>query len=265
MKKIYLFAVIFALASGVATYFFVTGLQHNSTVTGVEETDVVIAVNDIERDTVITPEMLTTVRIPVNAVTRGTLVSAEEVYGYVTTEKIYAGEQVLAAKLTKMGTASDSVEYNGEYRLSYHLEDGKYAYTIPVGDSNAVAFFLRAGDYIDLYSFDPSAENPVLENVEVLEIGVYSDRMLSMQGTATATYALITMSLEKEQVEKLLTYKDEELKVVLVPYAQGAGLTTPSEKDGKAKENAESTPSSEEPLTNRGIGEVNAEVPVPVG
>lgn len=265
MKKIYLFAVIFAIAAGFATYFFINGLQHNSVVTGVEEADVVVALRNIEKDTVVTPDMFTTVRLPVTAITYGTLARKTDVYGYVATEKILKGEQVLAAKLKNMSTASDGLEYNGEYRLSYHLEKGQLAYTLPVSEANAVGFFLRAGDYINIYSFDPTAPLPVLEKVEVLEVGVYTDKTLSMQGTPAATYSYITMALTEEQIENLLQFELEQLKIALWSYTEGAELTTLPQKtltlpDGEKK----TVPSEEEPLTNRGMGEVMTEPPTTV-
>ena len=50
MKKIYLIAVVIALAAGVATYFFASELKASKIVTGVDEASVLIALEDIEAE-----------------------------------------------------------------------------------------------------------------------------------------------------------------------------------------------------------------------
>ena len=48
MKKIYLIAVVIALAAGLATYFFANELKTSKIVTGVDEATVLNALQDIE-------------------------------------------------------------------------------------------------------------------------------------------------------------------------------------------------------------------------
>lgn len=267
MKKIYLFAVIFAIAAGFATYFFVNGLQHNSAVTGVEEANVVIALKDIDADTVVKPEMFTTIRLPVTSITYGALVDAADVYGYVATEKIFRGEQVLAARLTDVGLRNGGAEYNGEYRLSYHLQEGTYAYTLQIASTDALANFIRKGDYINVYMNDPAEEVPMFRNVEVLAIGTYSDMKMSTAGTETLSYDLITVILTEEQLNKVIMYDNilngnAVFNIALVPYAEGAELTTLPEKTvTKSNGDTKTVPSAEEPQTNRGRGEIVTEPP----
>ena len=256
MRKIYLFAVIFALIAGFATYFFVNSLQHNSAVTGVQEADVVVALVDIEKDTIVTPDMFQVITLPVSSITYGTLVDAKEVNGFVATETIRKGEQVLASKLTDLREGDTNLESNGEYRLSYHLGGGKYAYTITVGETNAVAFFLRAGDYINIYdTMEEEAKNPILKNIPVLEVGTYSDHKMVHSGVETTTYALLTLSVTEKQIETLISVS-ERMRIALAPYAEGASLTTittvpVTEEDGSVKE----------PQTNYGMGEITTAPP----
>jgi len=266
VKKIYLFAVIFALITGFATYFFVNNLKHNSNVTGVEEANVLVAVQDIEPDTVVTPEMFSTVKLPVSAITYGTLVNASDVDGYVASEKIFKGEQVLASKLVLIDEEKDGLEYNGEYRLSYHIEKGYYAYTIRLNDADSVAYFIRSGDYVNVY-FDSHAlpapkSTPILRNVKVLEIGTYSDRKARITGTETTTYTLVTLSLTENQIKTILDYENEHddgnhFALALVPYAEGASLTTLPDKT-TVNENGETEKVTKvkEPVTNYGMGEI---------
>lgn len=259
MKKIYLFAVIFALITGFATYFFVNNLKHNSNVTGVEEADVVVALQDIEPDTVVKPEMFRTVRLPVTAITYGTLVNISDIDGYVVTQKILKGEQVLASKLTLIDKDKDGLEYNGEYRLSYHLEKGEYAYTIfSATVEDTVARFIRRGDYINLYY----GKKLILENIKVLEIGKYADRKMELQqGTEILEYDHLTLSLTKKQIETLLEMDNapsgNDFSIALVSYAEGAKLTTLPEKTTVNEfGETEKVTRVREPVTNRGMGEI---------
>ena len=262
MRKIYLFAVIFALIAGFATYFFVNSLRHNSAVTGVQEADVLIALEDIEKDTIVTPDMFQVIKLPVSSITYGTLVNAQEVNGYMTNETIRKGEQVLASKLTDLREGDTDLESNGEYRLSYHLGNGKYAYTISVGESNAVAWFLRAGDYIHIYARNvEEARNPILKNIPVLEVGTYSDHKMVKTGVETTTYALLTLSVTEKQIKTLMN-AGEDIRIVLVPYAEGASLTTVTTEPMTDAEGEPVTEHSlKEPHTNYGMGEITTAPP----
>lgn len=257
MKKIYLFAVIFALITGFATYFFVDGLKHNSAITGEEEADVLIALQDINEDTVVTADMFDVRRLPVSSITYGAVADVNDIEGFVATNKIFKGEQVLAAKLTLIDKEVDGLEYNGEYRLSYHLENGAYAYTISVSDINNIGNFIREGDYINLYIKDPVQTDPILKNLKVLKIGTYSDNKLSEAGTETVTSSLITVILDNAQLKKVMTISEDTLRVALVPYVEGAKITTLPEKT-TVNEYGEvvTVKRKKEPKTNYGMGEV---------
>ena len=258
MKKIYLFAAIFALVAGVATFFFAKSLSNTAKEDSVESANVVIALQDIEPDTVVSPDMFETVNLPVSAITYGTLVNADDVNGYVAAEKISKGEQVLAAKLIKVGEKTNLRETKGDYRLSYHLEKGNYAYTFAVSDVNSVAYFVRRGDYINAYAGDE--EEPVVKNVRVLEVGTYSDHKLMSAGTPVDAYALLTVSVTEEQIHQLMEY-GEVSHIVLVPYAEGVGIedeVTDAEGNAadKAKDEKEDDSEIDAPETNYASGEI---------
>lgn len=259
MKKIYLFAVIFALIAGFATYFFVNSLQHNSSITGVEEADVVVALQDIEPDTPVKPEMFQTIRIPVSGITYGTFSSVADIDGLVVKEKIFKGEQVMTSKLISTSDNINLKEYNDEYHLSYHLTNGNYAYTFKADTPDAVAFFVRKGDYINVY--DSRINGAVLKNVKVLEIGTYSQHQASPDGSGTEQYELITVSLTEAQIARMMkvddTHTDSDLfHVVLVPYTEGAAIPTT-----RANPVNNGTAQVREPVTNRGMGEITTTVP----
>ena len=137
MKKIYLMAVVIALAAGLATYFFSNELKTSKIVTGVDEASVLIALEDIEKNTVLTEDLFQVVKLPVTAVSFGTVCNTKDIIGYITTEKIYAGEQLMARKITTVGDVSP------KNRLSYELSNGMYAYSIHVSYENSVSHFLK--------------------------------------------------------------------------------------------------------------------------
>ncbi len=259
MKKIYLFAVIFALIAGFATFFFVNSLQHNSSITGVEEADVVVAIQDIEPDTPAKPDMFQTIRIPVSAITYGTLTDVNDVDGLIVKEKIFKGEQVMTAKMASVTEDVNLPEYNGEYHLSYHLEKGNYAYTFKADDPDTVAYFIKKNDYINIYA--PNETGPILKNIKVLAIGTYSDEKLRIEGTETTSYALFTVSLTEAQIEKIMKFDDahantDTFHVVLVPYTEGANIPVT-----KANRKNNDTVQVREPVTNRGMGEITTTAP----
>lgn len=263
MKKIYLFAVIFALIAGFATYFFVNSLQHNSAVTGVEEADVVIALQDIEEDTIVTPDMFKVVRLPVSSITYGTLTNAAEVGGFMVTGRICKGEQVLASKLTKLGEDSEQSAGSGFYRLSYHLEDGNYAYTIEVASTNSVANFVKNGDYIDIYDQqNGEGSGPVLKKVKILKVGTYSDNQMQASGVETTTYSLITLSLSEKQIQKLIPIESRNnIRIALIPYTEGAEITTLPEETVTDENGEPVSGKFAEPATNLGMGEIQTDPP----
>ena len=254
MKKIYLIAAVIALAAGVATYFFASELKTSKVVTGVDKATVVVAVQDIEKDTVLTEEMFQQIDLPVTAVSYGTICSVKDVVGYMATDKILAGEQLMVRKIALVG------DEKSDGRLSYQLENGMYAYTISVKTDNAVAYFIKEDDRINIYNdMIPSAE-PVLENIPVLKIGDYSAEAMENTGTEIVTYSVVTVALTKEQIVKMLELditdddpKESPFRIVLVSYAEGHGIAD--------ELNAVSVPEerSEVPETNYGMGQIAKE------
>lgn len=254
MKKIYLIAAVIALAAGVATYFFATELKSSKVVTGVDKATVVIAVQDIEKDTVLTEDMFQEKELPVTAVSCGTVCNIKDVVGYMATDKILAGEQLMVRKIALVG------DEKADGRLSYQLESGMYAYTISVEIDNAVAYFIKDGDRINIYNDMVVPATLVLENVPVLKIGDYPAYVLQNIGTEIQSYVVVTVALTKEQIIKMLELditddKPEEspFRIVLVSYAEGHGIAD--------ELNAVSVPEerSQVPVTNYGMGQIAKE------
>ena len=219
MKKIYLIAVVIALAAGLATYFFANELKTSKIVTGVDEATVLVAVEDIDKNTILTAEMFQIVKLPITAVSNATVNNILDIIGCMTVDKIYAGEQLLSRKIVRINT--DNLQSG---RLSYELENGMYAYSIYVKEENAVAHFLRQDDRINVYNDASPSVEPVLENVRVIRISDYTSNTPQNEDVTVplTSYSIITKLMELDTPDK-----DEDTKmyrIVLVSHIEANDL-----------------------------------------
>lgn len=245
MKKIYLIAAVVALAAGVATYFFANELKTSKVVTGVDHATVLIANADIDVNTILTKDMFTETKVPVDSVISGAVTKAEQVEGYMTTQKIFSGEQLMSQKLVLVG-AGESND-----KLSYQLENGMYAYSIYVKEENAVSYYIQKGDRINIYNDALPSVEPVFKNIEVIRVGEY---FTGESEEVSAAYAVLTLALTKEQIPKMMELEDPDqnsdvmFRIVLVPHSEGLGLGVEEETDTQKNEST-SQPENEEEET----------------
>lgn len=226
MKKIYLIAAVIALAAGVATYFFASELKKDNTqetTVAAEMQTVLVAKEDIPQNTMLTAEMFEEKQIPKDASVYGAVSNVDEVIGFMSTENILAGEQLMVRKIGMVG------DEKAIGRLSYRLPDGKYAVTIRVDDRNGVAYALKEGDKVNIYDLlMPDA--PVLEKITVLVIGDYTANVQQDDGIEIMSFTTVTLELTKEQIPKVLKIENppngnnDNLRLVLVSHAESYGL-----------------------------------------
>lgn len=247
MKKIYLIAVVIALAAGLATYFFATELKTSKIVTGVDEATVLIALRDIDENTILTADMFQTVKLPVTAASYGTVSSVNDIIGYMAGVKILKGEQVMTGKLIPVG------EENAKERLSYQLANGMYAYTISVEVENGIAFFIKENDRINIYDRGMASAEPVLRNVPVIKLSDYSANIQQDNGTEITNYAVLTLALTKDQIPKIMSIGSP--RVVLVSHIEAHSLADDIAAAGVPEDQ------SPEPQTNFGMGEITTAPP----
>ena len=253
MKKIYLIAVVIALAAGLATYFFANELKTSKIVTGVDEAVVLIALRDIDENTILTADMFQEVKMPATAVTYGTVSKTTDVIGYMAGVKILKGEQLMAGKLVKVG------DNKAEGRLSHKLEKGKYAYSVCVDIENAVSYFIKENDKVNIYDV-MSPGKPLLENVRVIQISDYPAKLSQDTGMEITSFTVMTLALSKEEISKMLTVDspdrtDVRFKAVLVPYVEAYNLADDI-ADADVPKNQ-----PEEPHINHGMGEITTAAP----
>lgn len=247
MKKIYLIAVVIALAAGLATYFFANELKTSKIVTGVDEATVLIALRDIDENTILTEDMFQSVKLPVTAVSHGTVSNVKDIIGYMSGIKILKGEQLMTGKLVPVG------KEDAKGKLSYQLANGKYAYTISVEIENGIAFFIKENDCINIYDkASPSAE-PALKNIPVIKLSDYTANIQQDNGTEITTYAVLTLVLTKDQIPKLMAVSNP--RVVLVSHVESHSLVDDIASAGVPEDQPE------EPQTNYGMGEITTAPP----
>lgn len=247
MKKIYLIAAVIALVAGFATYFFAMELKTSKIVTGVDEATVLIAVQDIKEDTVLTKEMFQEIKLPQTAVSFGTVSDVKDIIGYMATDNILKGEQLMARKIARVG------DEKADARLSYELANGMYAYTITVEAENSVGFFIKEKDIINIYNRATPAAEPVLSNIPVIRISDYVSNIQEEAGVAITAYSNITLALTKEQIAKIMAI--ESLRVTLVPYVEGYSLVDDIANASVPEDR------NDEPQTNYGMGEITTAPP----
>lgn len=253
MKKIYLIAMVIALAAGLATYFFANELKTSKIVTGVNEATVLIALEDIDENTILTADMFQTVKLPQTAVSFGTVGEINDIIGYMSTDRILRGEQLMAGNIIPVG--SDKAKG----RLSYELADGKYAYSVIIGIENAVSYFIKENDKINIYD-QMSPDKPLLEKVRVLKISDYPSNIQQDAGVEITSFSVMTLELDKKQIAKMMTVdtpdaNDGRFRAVLVSYAEAYELAD----DIANADVPEDQP--EEPQTNLGMGEITTAPP----
>lgn len=193
MKKIYLFATIFAILTGLAVYNFAGALQRKSAAVNASTISVVAAARDIPENTLLTPEMVTTLQLPAGSEGRAAT-NASLVVGKITRYPLLTGEYILPDKL---GDAAGG----GESALSYSIEKGRRAISVSVDEVLGVSYYLTKGDHVDILCAMNIGEKPasvtLVENVKVLALG-----------TATATdktkgYTTVTLSVTPAEALKI--------------------------------------------------------------
>ena len=171
MKKIYLAALILAVLTGIAVYFFAASLQKAAQK---DYTDVVVAAVKISEKTVITKEMLTIKKIPTEAVHPFAVRKIEDAQGYFSDSNLEIDEPLLSSKLHKKGEKTSG--------LTYFVPQGKRAMTLEVDAVSGVGGFILPGDRVDILSVmvlgkagDKENQVPTsfiaVQNIEVLATG----------------------------------------------------------------------------------------------
>ena len=220
MKKVKVLALVSAAVTALLLFLFLSSLNRpaeNAT------TSVVIATSDIPANIPITDAMIETKAIPSGAVVSGAFTDKSEVVGKIASAEIFAGEQLLNAKLLSTGKSDSKT-------LAYAIEPGMRAITIAVDETSGVAFMITPGNNVDIIgefvkttssAADGSGSDKisyttmVLENVTVLAV----DNVFSKDGKANSdkpVYTTLTLQVTPSQAMELSTAQFEgQLRAIL--------------------------------------------------
>jgi pilus assembly protein CpaB len=108
MKKIYLFATVFAVLAGIAVYLFANEINEKAAAAETETVSVIAAAVDIPQGSTITAEMLTTISIPAASVPEKAVTDVNYVVGKIAKYPISRSEQILEGKLMVIGEDTNS-------------------------------------------------------------------------------------------------------------------------------------------------------------
>lgn len=225
MKKVYLVATLVAIIAGISTFLFASQIQKSTKIKDAPTSSVVVAVQAVKENTVLTAEMLEVKVFTTVSVVPGAANKIEDVIGKISRYPIAMGEQVITNKIFSVGEeVKDAV-------LSYQLLPGEYAYTISVDSVQGVAGFITRGDYVDiLYTISDEVGNyrteVILADVYVLRLANNAANLAAdaPNGQPITSYIEITFKLSKEQILKLSNYLENgTLRLALKPITTGEG------------------------------------------
>ena len=210
MKKVYLIALIAALAAGALLYFYLTNLEKQKVVE-VEMERVLTAAADIPAHTVITAEMVAISEVPKGTAHPLAARSADEVVGSTTDFQILAGEQIIPTKLKITGDATSG--------LSYNIPAGMRALTVAVDPVSGVGGYLQKGDFVDVIAhvttsypegaYAEEAEQRATtvvaaQNVVIAEVGTELDRANAAAAGTSLQYETITLIVSPEDAMRII-------------------------------------------------------------
>lgn len=139
MKRIRIIAIIAALITTVALYFYLADMKKPETI---ERTPVVVAAAPIVEGQTITDDMVAVKMIPMEAFVNGAATSKVAVVGSISSTDVAPGQQIISSDVFKAGETKSG--------LAYTVERGKRAITIPVDQVSGVAGFLKPEDSVDV-------------------------------------------------------------------------------------------------------------------
>lgn len=199
MKKLVILAILLAVITGLAGFYFLSNLEKKAEMNSLGgTTPVVVAKVQILEHTKITAEMIEVKNIPTQAVNALAADNVGDILGRVTKVTIESQEQILTTKLVG--------EEDREAELSYAVSEGYRALTIRTDDISGVGGYMIKGDRIDIVSTMDMTINGqmkttsqmVAENLEILAIG------LKQSGSdSSAMYTAVTVAVPVKDVLKI--------------------------------------------------------------
>jgi len=191
----------------------------------VATTKIVVAANDIDLGTPLTPQMLKLLDWPNGSVPQGAIQDPKALDSRVVKVSLQRGEPILESKLAPLGTKGG---------LSAVISEGKRAMTVRVNDVIGVAGFALPGNYVDIMvnteddNIKGEGKNKiiskiVLEHMLVLAVAQEASR----DETKPKVVNAVTLEVTPEEAEKLdLARSVGTLSLVLRNQMDSSEVTT---------------------------------------
>ena len=219
MKKVRILAIVSAAVTALLIFVFLSSLNRPADTNTIT---VYVAASDIPSDTPISATMIKSMEISPEAVVPGTVTNQSQIIGKVSNTEIFAGEQILGAKLVSTGES-------GNKTLAYAIKPGMRAITVAVDETSGLAYMIAPLDHVDIIgaflstvsneAADGSAKvsntTMILENINVLAV----DNVLSKDGKTKSdspVYTTLTLEVTPSEAMKLSEAQFEgQLRAIL--------------------------------------------------
>lgn len=190
---------------------------------------------DLERDSVVTEEMLEAATLPGKYVHPDAVQNRQDIIGKIAGSDISAGEIVLKQKLIGQDSSTD--------RMAYRVPESKRAVAIGINSISGVAGYTKEGDYVDVFATLDVADSSgsgeeatftvlILQDIEVLAVGSNSGQN-DGEGGKTITLAVspqqassLILASERGSV-RLALRSPVDHALTTVPPLQMPGLVNP--------------------------------------
>lgn len=164
-RAMLMLAAVFGILAAVLMFAFLKGrggsnenVLNEALKAGGASESVVVVARDIQPGEQITADMLTTKPIPVTALLSGRIKDVEEIEGKVATAPLFAGEQVIEAKVTT---------YAGQNTLAFKVPAGLRSLSLEVPHEAWIAGGLvQPGDRVDILGITVLAKTDPLTGEE---------------------------------------------------------------------------------------------------
>jgi len=228
-RKYWFIAVICGLTTAMLAYRYLIDLKASYSPDNLVQ--VVVATENIEKDSLITRSQVKLTDIPGQYANNGAPHSLEKVIGKTATANITVGEQILKSRVVSPLDKTN--------RLRYAIPRDKRAVSIAIDNISGVAGYIKAGDRIDVVAtIDVPIDEQVngskrtfsiltLQNIEVLAVGEnleLADKKQSA-GTKSLTLAVkvedslpLILASERGSLRLLLRSPVDKRSVALPPY-----------------------------------------------
>lgn len=225
MKKIQVLAILAGVLALIFGLIFVS--QNNAPKESIVMKSVVVAVDTIPARTKVTADMLQVLSIPAVAVHTDAYTDMSAPVGLITSNTIYAGEQVLKAELFEQGQNKNGLAY------VVSEEAGKRAITIAVSEVTGISGYILPGDRVDLIAVlsenqtatqgadgtkttTKKSARVILQNVKVLASG---RKTILAASETNVEYGTVTLELSIADCVKLALFDNmdnkDEIRFVL--------------------------------------------------